>query len=153
MWDFLQEREGIVVNLLWDWLHQVIICAAENLSYASTNSRCTGCIEQYLGRFVDLRDAKLRIQQNDSFVDAIKLCPEQVIVGQNTLQILNIEDDRANQIADVPEQPLLSISPCSQPLHLEHRLIVVVDHDNGQRCPILLVQDRDRDSIFDRLHL
>ena len=72
---------------------------------------------------------------------------KEVILAEDTLQILNVEKDRAEQAAHVPEKPLLLAF--LQVLSGKLRLVVVVCHDDCQGCSILFVKHRNSDRISD----
>ena len=88
--------------LLCDWFHQMVIGSTENFSNTLAHSHVALRIEKDLCRFVHFSDCKFSIKHDHTFVHDIKLSAEQVVISQDTLQVLNIEENRAYQTTHVP---------------------------------------------------
>ena len=79
------------------------VASSNDFSDPLADSDLTLHIEEHLGRFIHFSDDKLSVKTNDSLIDQVELCSEQVVLSEYTLQILNIKKDWAKQAAHVPE--------------------------------------------------
>ena len=123
------------------------VASSDDFRNPLANSDLTLHIEEHLGGFIHFSDDKLSVKTNYSLIDQVKLCSEEVVLAEYTLQILNIEKDWAKQAAHVPEKPLLLAF--LQVLSGKLLFVVVVCHDDCQRCTILFVKHRNSYCICD----
>ena len=147
---YLCFEEVGIGDALWNlsyWPHEVAVASPNHLRDPLAYSDLTLHIEEHLSGFIHFSDDELCIKHDDALIDQVELGSKEVILAENTLQILNVEKDRAEQAAHVPEKPLLLAF--LQVLSGKLRLVVVVCHDDCQGCSILFVKHRNSDRISD----